>query len=197
MVADDHSAESAERLIEYTSVMKQFLECSGSVTFEGKHYSIADQEFAPPLPGTLMPEILIGAEHADSNDFLATLVATPRDSLNTRGSFESGTASGIHLGVLARETGGHALRAAQERFTGLTAASKTGHDDCWQQPQENGRECCPYLVGSYDRVAQVLRQFLDNGVRTFILDTQPDEEELRHISITFKDAQALANLGGW
>ena len=177
MVADDHSPESAERLREYTSVMRKFLECSHAVTFEGQHYSIVDQEFAPPLPGTLMPEILIGAEHAAASEFGATLVSTPLLNRSFSTPVVGEPATGVHLGVLARETSGHALRAAKERFTGLETVGLNSSEDCWQQPHENGRECCPYLVGSYDRVAQSLRQMLENGVRTFIVDTPPDEEE--------------------
>jgi alkanesulfonate monooxygenase len=39
---------------------------------------------------------------------------------------------------------------------------------------------CPYLVGSYDEVADELARYFDAGFRTVILDGPPSLEEMTH-----------------
>ncbi|MBO0801307.1 MAG: hypothetical protein J2P31_21010, partial [Blastocatellia bacterium] len=45
---------------------------------------------------------------------------------------------------------------------------------------------CPYLVGSYSKVAAELSRYIGLGFYTFILDIPPSEEELYHIGRVFK-----------
>jgi alkanesulfonate monooxygenase len=63
-------------------------------------------------------------------------------------------------------------------------------DPYWLWPFENYATFCPYLVGSYERVAQELRRYVDLGFRCFILDIPPSEEELEHIRVVFDRARA-------
>src|SRR6266581_786859 len=58
----------------------------------------------------------------------------------------------------------------------------------WLVPFQNYKATCPYLVGSYDRVADEVARYLDAGYRTFILDVPASEEELRHIGAVFERA---------
>ena len=55
----------------------------------------------------------------------------------------------------------------------------------WLGPFENYKTFCPYLVGSYDRVADELARYIDVGFGTFILDIPPSEEELDHTAVVF------------
>ena len=125
--------------------------------------------------------------------------------------------AGIRVGIIARETTEEAWRVAHDRFPadrkGQLAhqlAMKTSDsqwhqqlaemakedaekdDAYWLGPFENYRTFCPYLVGSYERVAQEVRGYLDVGYSTFILDIPPCEEELQHTSIVFHEALAAA-----
>lgn len=125
--------------------------------------------------------------------------------------------AGVRVGIIARETSDEAWQVAHERFPtdrkGQIAhqlAMKTsdsqwhrqlsemakedaGKDDpYWLGPFENYRTFCPYLVGSYERVAQELRAYIEVGYGTFILDIPPCEEELHHTSIAFDEALAVA-----
>ena len=51
----------------------------------------------------------------------------------------------------------------------------------WLQPFQNYQTFCPYLVGSYDRVAQEVARYLHAGVATVILDVPASPEELEGV----------------
>jgi alkanesulfonate monooxygenase len=57
-------------------------------------------------------------------------------------------------------------------------------------PFENYKTFCPYLVGSYDEVAEQVGLYLHLGYRTFILDIPPSREELGHVQKVFSRAGA-------
>jgi alkanesulfonate monooxygenase len=58
----------------------------------------------------------------------------------------------------------------------------------WLVPFEMYKTFCPYLVGSYDRVADELARYVSVGYQTFILDVPPAADELRHVGIVFDRA---------
>ena len=64
-------------------------------------------------------------------------------------------------------------------------SEKEGRDPYWLIPFQNYKTFCPYLVGSYSRVAGEVARYVAAGYRTFILDIPPDEEELSHIGAVF------------
>ena len=59
----------------------------------------------------------------------------------------------------------------------------------WLGPFENYNTFCPYLVGSYDRVADEVARYISLGFTTFILDIPPSEEEIEHTAVVFDRAQ--------
>jgi alkanesulfonate monooxygenase SsuD/methylene tetrahydromethanopterin reductase-like flavin-dependent oxidoreductase (luciferase family) len=61
-------------------------------------------------------------------------------------------------------------------------------DPYWLGPFENSHTFCPYLVGSYDTVADAVARYVNVGFRTFILDIPPSEAELAHIAVVFREA---------
>jgi alkanesulfonate monooxygenase len=63
----------------------------------------------------------------------------------------------------------------------------------WLGPFQNYKTFCPYLVGSYARVAKELAGYVRLGFKTFILDIPPTREELDHIGITFSEAMNEAS----
>jgi alkanesulfonate monooxygenase len=70
------------------------------------------------------------------------------------------------------------------------AADETRHrrEIYWLRPFESYKTFCPYLVGSYERVAEELAKYIGVGYETFVLDIPPSEEELRHTSVVFERA---------
>jgi alkanesulfonate monooxygenase len=150
----------------------------------------------------------------------ATVVRYPQPSEDgDPGLPEPEAGSGIRIGVIAREEEEEAWRVAHRRFpadrkgqvTHMLAMStsdsvwhqqlSSGARDAeknekrspyWMGPFESSKEYCPYLVGSYSRVARELSRFIAARHRTYILDIPPDDEESRHVNRAFR--QALGSL---
>jgi alkanesulfonate monooxygenase len=61
----------------------------------------------------------------------------------------------------------------------------------WLVPFQNYKTFCPYLVGTHERVAELVAGYIRLGARTFILDVPPSEDDLRHTSVVL-DAAAGA-----
>jgi alkanesulfonate monooxygenase len=81
-----------------------------------------------------------------------------------------------------------------------TGAESDGQTDgeqnpYWLAPFQNYKTNCPYLVGSYDRVAQELARYVTVGYRTLILDIPPNQEELAHINVVLTRATKEAENG--
>jgi alkanesulfonate monooxygenase len=62
-------------------------------------------------------------------------------------------------------------------------------------PFERDRLLCPYLVGSYDRVADEVARYVEAGCRTFIIDVPAAPEELEHIGEVFERAVCAFAVG--
>jgi alkanesulfonate monooxygenase len=72
--------------------------------------------------------------------------------------------------------------------------AETEDNPYWLIPFKNYKTFCPYLVGSYDRVAEELARYIAVGYDTFILDIPPNEEELHHIGVVFDLASKAAGV---
>jgi len=75
---------------------------------------------------------------------------------------------------------------------GQTAGARNPY---WLAPFQNYKTNCPYLVGSYGRVARELASYIAAGYRTFILDIPPNQEELAHINVVLSRAIREAQNG--
>ena len=67
-------------------------------------------------------------------------------------------------------------------------AAERRENPYWLGPFQNYKTFCPYLVGSYDAVAEEVARYIALGYRTFILDIPPSEDELDHIGVVFREA---------
>ncbi|MBX9775272.1 MAG: LLM class flavin-dependent oxidoreductase [Xanthobacteraceae bacterium] len=129
-----------------------------------------------------------------------------------RAALATGTECGIRVGIIAREDGDEAWRVARVRFPEdrrgqiahqvamkvsdsvwhkqLSAASaqesQAGESPYWLGPMQNYKTFCPYLVGSYGRVAAELERYIAMGFRTIILDIPPDRDDLAHTIEVFR-----------
>ena len=74
------------------------------------------------------------------------------------------------------------------QLSDLGEYAETHESPYWLGPFENYKTFCPYLVGSYERVAGEIARYLDRGFRTFILDIPPSEDELLHAGVAFQSA---------
>jgi alkanesulfonate monooxygenase len=207
-----------ERLREYTLIIRRLLESSGPVTFQGEFYRLDKLKLTPPLPADLSPGILISGSSdaglATAEAIGATPVKYPRPAHEYPDAI-GGAPAGIRVGIIARASEDEAWALAHQRFpedrrgqiahqlamkTSDSAwhqqlsdrSPQTEHDPYWLVPFQNYKTFCPYLVGSYERVADQIRRYIATGHTTFILDIPPDEEELAHTMLTFRRAQQSA-----
>ena len=120
---------------------------------------------------------------------------------------------GIRVGIVARGSDEEAWQVAHDRFPGdrkgqLTHqlamevtdshwhrqlsrrqegsegnGSEPSQDPYWLWPFQNYHTFCPYLVGSYERVADELRTYQESGFANLIVDIPVSADDLRHIGI--------------
>lgn len=205
-----------DRLVEYTTIIKELLAGSSAVSYEKEFYKVDKLKLMPPLSQGLFPGILVsgsseaGMAAAKAIGAIAVEYPKPAEEYMDHPR-NDGIDHGIRVGIIAREEEGDAWTIARHRFpedrkgqiTHLLA-TKTS-DSVWHQqlaqmaeqkedspywlvPYQNYKTFCPYLVGSYQRVGEELGRYITTGCKTFILDIPPDEEELHHTSIAFQHA---------
>lgn len=72
----------------------------------------------------------------------------------------------------------------------LGQAATSDRPTYWLHPFENYKTFCPYLVGTYDEVADTVARYLDLGFTTFILDIPHESSDLSHAQVVFEKAVA-------
>jgi alkanesulfonate monooxygenase len=204
------------RLVEYTTIIRRLLEGGAPVSFEGEFYRVETMRLSPPLPPDMFPGIFISGSSeaglAAARAIGATAIKYPRPLAECRDQpTEEDLPSGIRVGIISRADEGEAWAIARRRFPedrrGQLAhqlamkvsdsvwhrqlsemGEGNGDGPYWLVPFQNYKTMCPYLVGSYDRVARELSAYASLGYRTFILDVPQDPDDLRHIGATFQRA---------
>ncbi len=203
------------RLVEYTMIIKELLRESVPVSYQGEFYEIDKLRMTPPLPPELFPGILVSGSSeaglAAAQALGATAVKYPQPSNREADCSRETLNSGIRVGVISRAQEDEAWTVAHSRFPvdrkgQLThqLAMKTS-DSAWHKqlsqvansveertspywlvPFANYKTFCPYLVGSYERVAAELAEYVERGHQAIILDIPPTQEELEHIKMVFR-----------
>jgi alkanesulfonate monooxygenase len=209
------------RLVEYTTVVRRLLQGPEPVTFEGRYYRVTNLKMTPPLPAELFPGITSsGSSEAGTQaaaDIGAVAIRYPRPPHEeTTAPTPGPNGAGIRVGIVARDSAEEAWRCARARFPEerrgqllhqlamktsdsewhrQLSAQDESHDDgdsvYWLQPFHNYRTFCPYLVGDYAQVAELLAGYAQAGSHTFILDIPPSREELDHTGAVFDRVQTL------
>jgi len=208
------------RLLEYTTIIQELLKSSSPVSYAGEFYVADKLRMTPSLAPELLPGIFVSGSSeagiAAAQALGATAVKYPQPAQCEPESLHGSFKSGVRVGIIARESGEEAWGVAHSRFPEdrkgqLThqLAMKTS-DSAWHKqlsqlgdevkgngspywlwPFENYKTFCPYLVGSYDCVAEELARYIGRGYTTCILDIPPTREELRHIQVVFSRARQL------
>ena len=205
-----------DRVIEYVGIIKELLAGESPVSYDGEFYKVHRIKMTPPLPQDLFPGILMSGSSdaglAAAERIGATAIQYPRPVEE----YERDVAkrlenSGIRVGIITRPDADEAWRAASERFpedrrgrithhlamkvsdsewhkqlSEMGMRSSSDDNPYWLRPFLNYKTFCPYLVGSYDRVAGELARYMTAGARTFILDIPPSAEELEHTHEVFQ-----------
>ncbi len=216
--------ERYDRMTEYTTVIMKLLEGTGPVSFTGRYYQIHGLKMKPSLPRHLLPLVLLsGASEAGmlaARNLSAIAVRYPKPvSFYEEHPLEKDLRFGIRLGITARENKQDAWTIAHARFpedrkgqithqlankisdsvwhkelSGLKEEMTEGYP-YWLIPFQNYKTFCPYLVGNYREVAEIVARYIAVGFRTFITDIPPDKEELFHQKIVFDLAVRMVQEG--
>jgi len=208
------------RLAEYTTIIIRLLASPAPVTYEGEFHSVVKLRLAPPLLEALQPGIFVSGSSeaglAAARTLSATAIMYPGPAHEEDRLPDDPPNLGIRVGIIARERDADAWAVAHSRFPEdrkgqlthqlamkvsdsswhkqLSAiVGQTEQSPYWLIPFQNYKTMCPYLVGSYDRVAQELARYIARRYRTFILDVPFDREELDHINMAL--ARALDGVG--
>ncbi len=122
---------------------------------------------------------------------------------------------GISIGIIARDDSSEAWRIARKRFpadpegaermklllsasvsswqpqlASVPIADEPEAEAYWLVPFRYHHTFCPYLVGSYDEVAQAMTKYLAGGARAFVLDVPQEPDDLHHARIAIERAVA-------
>lgn len=207
------------RLTEYTTVIQQLLR-GGPVTHAGKYYQVTNLSLKPILRPELFPGVFVSgsspAGQAAARDLRATAIRYPKPAAEEDPAASDAGGSGMRMGIIARATEDEAWGVALERFpedrkgqithhlamqvsdshwhgqlSALSDEPVSDRNPYWLGPFKNYKSMCPYLVGSYGRVATELGRYLAAGYQTFILDIPPDEDELEHTAHAFRRVTQL------
>ena len=203
------------RLIEYTTIIMQLLAAQAPVDFQGEFHTVSKLKLTPPLPQALVPGVFVSGSSdaglAAARALGATAIKYPKPAAEEDPAADDLIRPGIRVGIIAREAAAEAWRVARERFPEdrkgqltrnlaskvsdsvwhkeLSERTDSGEDSpYWLVPFHNYKTMCPYLVGSYDQVADELARYFNAGYRTVILDIPPDAEELTHTFAAFNRA---------
>lgn len=208
-----------DRLIEYTIIIKQLLTSASVVSYEGEFCEIDKLKLTPPLPQDLFPGIFVSGSSegglAAAQAIGATAIKYPKPAIEEEVFPYATIDFGIRVGIITREDKDKAWEIAHARFPEdrkgqLThqlvmkisdsvwhkqlseMVSATENSPYWLVPFQNYKTMCPYLVGSYEKVAEELGRYIALGHNTFILDVPPDAEELHHANVAFAQAVEIA-----
>ena len=209
------------RLVEYTTIIQELLRSPAPVTYRGEFYVVDKLRMTPPLAPELMPGVFVsGSSEAGLNAAVAlaaVAIKYPQPAAVEPDNAGSAIPSGIRVGIVARESEEEAWSVADARFpadrkgqlthqlamktsdsawhqqlSNMAVATRTDDTPYWLWPFENYKTFCPYLVGSYERVASEIAKYIERGFQTFLLDIPPAQDELQHINLVFSQARQLA-----
>ncbi|MCW3072420.1 MAG: Alkanesulfonate monooxygenase [Bacteroidetes bacterium] len=212
----DHDSRY-DRLKEYIELIKLLL--SGEpVTYNGRYYTITNMQLLPKMPAELLPEFYIAgasepamrvAEQISAVHMVMgqPLVSVPVDyppDLKQKG---------VYLGLITRKNAADAWKAVLDIFPDnkegelmleysmnntdsvwkqkLLGSADTKTDDAryWMAPFKSFQADCPYYIGDYFQIADVIVSYVMDGARSIIIDTPADEQEYQNIQQAFKIAE--------
>lgn len=205
---NDHTPHDQRyaRLIEYTNIITSLLD-GAPVTYHGEFHTVSKLKLAPAIPESLLPGVFVSGSSeagvAAARALGATAIKYPKPAAEADATSDDGLRQGIRVGIIARKEAARAWSVAQARFPEdrkgqLTRNLATKVSDSiwhkqlagvdeqsemspyWMVPFHNYQTMCPYLVGSYEQVADELARYFNAGYRTLILDIPPDADELMH-----------------
>jgi alkanesulfonate monooxygenase len=215
--------ERYERLVEYGQIISKLLSAERPTTHHAKHYDLVGAVLKPTLPAALAPRVFVAGSSPAAADTARAIGATRLTYPLAPNEFEATDrtldGAGIRLGIIARESSDAAWKIAHERFPGdplseayrkftTRACDAQWHSQLWENAHRPGElpdtywlhpfrtthEYCPYLVGSYAEVAEILSFYIRMGITTLILSMPREEDDLFHATEVIRFAEKLAEI---
>ena len=206
----DHD-QRYDRLREYAEVIVSLLSHPHAIRYAGDYYQLENLKLEPPTDAELMPEFFFAGSSDAATKTSESVGGVQMTMLpNTLTTQQRG----VHFGIVCRESEAEAWEAANEIFPEdrkgarmqaltmsntdaqwkqrLMQASKLGEAAAkgyWLRPFTNFQADCPYLVGSFAEVAEVIERLVLGGVRDFILDLPAAESEFANTALVFAMAR--------
>ncbi|GAA0193601.1 LLM class flavin-dependent oxidoreductase [Fulvivirga kasyanovii] len=206
-----------DRLIEYTKIIDALLRGDGPVTFDGTYYQVSNLQLSSKIREDILPDYFVAGSSEGAQKALIELNATklgmakPEGHLHN-GEFQPPQKKSVHFGIVAREERDEAQAALKSIFPEsksnqeIQEYSMKNTDAVWKKemqqysnqtdnhtyslvPFKNFKADCPYHVGSYEDVAEVIKGYVINGLSSMIIEIPPGEAEHWHISKVFKLAK--------
>ena len=209
------------RLSEYIDILRRLLKDKRPLRYSGLYYDINDLMLPLGVPGKYMPEFFLAGR---SDAALSVCMNTGSTAIRMLSSkLDSGILKtpGIHFGIVTRQTEQQAWAGARSLFPScpedleivlhsmqntdsswknlmiqeLEQVSSEDRNGFWLEPFANASADCPFLVGSYDYIAEKLNGFIERGVSTFILDIPASEDEFFHVWSALRMSKLSSAIG--
>lgn len=209
-----------DRLVEYGRIIQQLLDGGAPVTFEGRFHTVRSLRLSPPMPADELPMVTVSGSSEAGIAASRALDAVPvRYPSPDDGGLRASEAHGVRVGIIAREDPAEAWAIAHARFPPdrrgqlvhqlamATSDSRWHHrlarstdaaaeSPYWMVPFQNYKTFCPYLVGGYEQVAELMARHLREGCTTVILDVPFEEEDFEHTRRVMDLAAERRDLSG-
>ena len=190
--------ERGNRLKEFFHLVQSLLIAKKPVTFQGQYYHLDSADVYPKFSKNSFESFVSGAllnEFKDQKDAFFVKSIRPLDQMSSANAQHCG----LGLGICARNTKEEAIAVANHLFPedrrgemlfGFSIANnetpwnkwlkdylKDGKEDYsfFLRPLKNFWSSTPYIVGSYQEVAEKIKQYSDLGYSFFVLDFLPEE----------------------
>jgi alkanesulfonate monooxygenase len=202
--------ERYERLDEYVQVISLLLGSDGLTEFNGKFYQVSNLLLLPKIAKSLFPGFLVAGQSEAAQRICKRVEGIGMQMLKPELEHAVNGQRGIHFGIVTRDKDHSAWNAARRlcpedeagreildysmgntdsvwkrHLKGISDDAKNLPPNYWLTPFRNLKADCPYIVGDYDYVADLLVNLVERGIRYFVLEIPPIEEEFHHINIAF------------
>ncbi|MDB5227014.1 MAG: putative Alkanesulfonate monooxygenase [Bacteroidota bacterium] len=207
-----------KRLEEYIEIIKLLL-TGEPVSYSGNFYVVNNMQLLPKIPEALQPEFYVAGASAAAKmtaikvGAVHIMMGKPLNEISSEyPSFIK--QEGVYFGIVTRETEPAAwefvcrLFPENEEGEMMLEYSMTNTDSEWKKELKSYAEAenatdkrywmkpfkgfqadCPYYVGDYVQIADVIASYVLSGVKSIIIDTPSDEKEYIHIANAFKKAK--------
>ncbi|GGA81151.1 LLM class flavin-dependent oxidoreductase [Puia dinghuensis] len=207
-----------DRLEEYIYIVDSLLRLRKPVTFTGTFYTVNSLMLSDSLPADLLPEYFIAGSSVEASElnqkFSSTsfFMAKEPDLQDNPATIQSLQKRGVHFGLITRPVEIDAMNMLNEIFKDdgsgedMLNYSMSNTDSVWKKemfensknvsgktyslaPFKNFKADCPYFVGDYDQIGNVIVKYVVSGVSALVVEIPGGQEEFMHVHNSLKTAE--------